>query len=67
MAEQKLVNAVREIERSTQQLVIGEAARKALQEGTNEALTRALILAREAGMTLHVVTTANEALGFKKD
>lgn len=65
MAEQKLVDAVREVQRSTQQFVIKDAAEKALADGSNEALTRALIYTRETSQTWYAKKVADRALGFE--
>lgn len=56
--------AVQEIERSATTVVVHNAAQKALKEGTDQALTKALVTAREAGTTVHVVNIANKQLGF---
>jgi hypothetical protein len=67
MAEEKLSEAVREIERSATTWVVKKAAQEALKTGTNEALVRGLVIARESGQTLHVINTANKALGFDNE
>lgn len=67
MAEGKLLEAVKEIERSATTLIVQRAAQKALEIGTNEALVKSLIIARESGQTLHVINTANKTLGFDNE
>jgi len=59
-------DAVNEIHKSATTAHVAEAARAALKDGSDAALTRALVTAREDGVTAHVVETANKALGFEK-
>ncbi|MCK4860259.1 MAG: hypothetical protein KAS87_06860 [Candidatus Omnitrophica bacterium] len=66
MVEEKLLNAVKDIKDSSRRFMVAEAARKALEIGTDEELRKALIIARESGSTFHVVRVANKTLGFEE-
>jgi len=66
MADEKLLNAVREIERCAHTLVVANAAQKALAAGTNEALIAALVTARETTPQAMVHNIASKTLGLKK-
>ena len=66
MAEQRLVDAVKRLKGASQQAVITQAADQALREGTNEALTRALVVGRESANTWVAKEIANDALGFNR-
>jgi hypothetical protein len=57
------LEAVQEIERTATTVVVQEAARRALVEGSDGALLYALVEARTKGVTRHVVEVANEQLG----
>lgn len=55
---------VEEIARINNNGVTADACKAALRDGSDAALTKALVTARENGTQLQVVILANEALGF---
>jgi hypothetical protein len=58
--------AVQYIARINSNGVTQDAVNRGLRDGSEPALTRALIEARQFGTQLAVVETANEALGFPR-
>ncbi len=56
--------AVQEIARTAGTAHVQVAAERALQDGSDQALNRALVEAKTKGSTLHVVNIANEQLGY---
>jgi hypothetical protein len=56
--------AVQEIFRAATTLHVQEEAKRALADGSDGALNRALVEAKTKGQTLHVINVANEQLGY---
>jgi hypothetical protein len=65
MVDENLVKAVKEVRRSSHQAVVADACDRALREGTDESLRKALITTRESANTWVAKGIANRALGYE--
>ena len=61
------LEAVREIKRTCTSAMVDSACDKALTDGSDRALTRALVDTKRYGQTLHVINVANEQLGYESN
>lgn len=61
---QSKFEAVREIAKTATTLVVKNAAEQAFQEGSLQALDRAIQVTKQHGQTLHVINIANKQLGY---
>jgi hypothetical protein len=57
--------AVQEIHDTATTAHVQIAAERALRDGSDRALNRALVEAKTSGQTLHVINVANEQLGYE--
>lgn len=58
---------MRDIEETTQQFVVANAAQKALQKGDKASLLKAVVIAHEKATTTVTKNIADRALGFKEE
>ncbi len=56
--------AVEKISQNPGSCMVDNAAKRALADGSDLALTHALVETKRVGQTLHVINIANEQLGY---
>jgi len=59
--------AVEKIAQNPGSAMVDSAAKQALADGSDRALTHALVEIKRLGQTLHVINIANEQLGYESN